>query len=145
MRRRMKIALSAAVAAAMLGLAACTGGGAQPADRTVTVMYEHSDAFTALDDLFQKIKPEFETANPGVTVELEPVEASDDDYETKLELAQRSAKTAPDVVYEDSDSVRAGAEAGYLLNLDDHLAGWKDWHQFTDAAKAAGNGGDGTY
>src|SRR4051794_36517247 len=145
MLRTARIVLSAAVATTMLGLVACTGGGAQPADRTVTVMYEHSDGFGALDDLFEKVKPEFESAHQGVTVDLQPVEASDDDYMAQLQLAQRSAKTAPDVFYEDSDRIRADAEDGSLLKLDDYLAGWKDWHQFNDAAKAAGNTGDGTY
>src|SRR4051812_30486423 len=115
MLRTARTVLSAAAATTMLGLVACTGGGAQPTDQTVTVMYEHSDGFAALDDLFQKIKPEFETAHQGVTVDLRPVEASDDDYTAQLQLAQRSAKTAPDVFYEDSDRMRAEAGDGSLL------------------------------
>jgi multiple sugar transport system substrate-binding protein len=145
MRRTAKIAISALAAGTMLALAACSPGGASSGDKKVTVMYESTDAFTALNDLFKKIKPEFEKAHQGVTIDLKPVKANDDDYKTKLQLAQRSADTAPDVFYEDTYNVRADAEAGYLLKLDDHLAKWKDWSKFSDAAKSAGAGADGTY
>lgn len=143
MRRTGAIALST-MAIGAVALAGCSAGESEQGP-TITVMYESTDAFTALDDLFQKVKPEFEKANPGVTVELQPVKAGDDDYKTKLQLAHRSAETAPDVFYEDSYTVQADASAGYLLKLDDHLADWPDWEQYSDAAKAAGDGGDGTY
>jgi multiple sugar transport system substrate-binding protein len=105
---------------------------------------EKTDSFTALDDLFTKIKPEFEEANPGVTVELEPIQANDDDYSTKLALSQKSEETAPDVFYEDTFRLRSDIDAGYLLNLDDQLADWEDWDQFNEGAKAAGEGDDGS-
>ncbi|MFT4211041.1 MAG: extracellular solute-binding protein [Microbacterium sp.] len=125
----------------VLGLSACAGSGST--DTTITVMYEKTSTFTQLDDLMQTAKAEFEAANPGVTVELQAISAGDDDYKTKLALANRSASTAPDVFYEDSLNVRADAEAGYLLPLDDRLSDWGDWDLFEDAAKQAGIGTDG--
>lgn len=116
----------------------------QTEPRTLKVIYAKTDSFTALDTLFNKIKPEFEAANPGVTVDLQPIAANDDDYTTKLALAQGSAETAPDIFYEDSFRVRSDIDAGYLLNLDSHLAGWDEWSQFVEGAKAAGRGDDGS-
>ncbi|WP_022878587.1 extracellular solute-binding protein [Microbacterium sp. B19] len=129
-------------------LAGCSAGGSSAApatesgERTITVAYQKTSAFHQLDDLFQKVKPEFEAANPGVTVKLQPIE-SENDYFTKLALMNGSPDTAPDVMYEDSFQIRSDAAAGYLLPLDDYVNGWADWSQFYDAAKQAGYGDDG--
>ncbi len=141
MKKRVVSAISVAALAA-LTLGACSAGGAST-DKTIKVVYEKTDSFTALDTLFTKTKAEFEKANPGVTIELQPIAADDNDYKTKLALSQRSADTAPDVFYEDTSDVRSDAAAGYLLKLDDYVAKWKDWSQFTDGAKLAGAGDDG--
>jgi multiple sugar transport system substrate-binding protein len=93
--------------------------------------------------MFKSAKQEFEAAHQGVTVELQPVQAKDDDYGTKLALALRSPSTSPDVFYEDTFKVRSDVDAGYLLNLDSRLKEWKDWDTFDDGAKAAGLGDDG--
>ncbi|MFP5311790.1 MAG: extracellular solute-binding protein [Actinomycetes bacterium] len=130
-------------AAAVLVLAGCTPGGQGGADRTITVAYQKTDSFTALDTMFQDAKKEFEAANQGVTIDLQPIQANDEDYGTKLALALRSPSTAPDVFYEDTFKVRSDVDAGYLLNLDSRLAGWGDWDKFDDAAKEAGKADDG--
>ena len=78
------------------------------------------------------------------TVDLQPVSAPDEDYKTRLALSHRSAETAPDVFYQDTTTIRADAEAGYLLPLDDYVAEWEDWSQFSEAAQAAGLGNDGS-
>lgn len=142
MRFSRVLAGVATVSAAALAL-----GGCSPAaddSETITVVYQKTDGFVALDELFQKVKPEFEAANPGVTVELEPIVADEGDYATKLALMQQSAETAPDVFYEDTFRVRSDVDAGYLLNLDDYLAEWEDWEQFNDGAKEAGRADDGS-
>ncbi|NMR19800.1 extracellular solute-binding protein [Cellulomonas fimi] len=139
--------------ASTLALAGCSasgdgdGGTADTADGggdTITVMYQRTEGVTALDELFNRIKPEFEAANDGVTVELQPIEAAEDDYATQLALAQQSASTAPDVFYEDTFRVRSDVEAGYLLNLDEYVAEWEDWDQFNEGARGAGRGDDGS-
>lgn len=131
------------LAAAVLALAACTPGNPAEGNKTIKVAYQKTDSFTALDTMFQDAKKEFEAANQGVTVELQPIQANDDDYGTKLALALRSPSTAPDVFYEDTFKVRSDVDAGYLLNLDSRLKGWGDWDKFDDAAKEAGKADDG--
>ncbi len=143
MKNRAAIAISVVAIGALIGLTACSSSPGTSGDKTIKVTYIKTDAFTALDTLFTKVKTAFETAHPGVTVQLQPVSATDDDYKTKLALSQRSAETAPDVFYEDTTNVRSDADAGYLLKLDSYLAKWNDWSQFTDAAKQAGQGDDG--
>lgn len=141
--RPRALVFSAFIAAAALALAACSPAAPAESAKTLKVVYQKTDSFTALDTLFQAAKQEFEAANQGVTVNLEPIQANDDDYGTKLALALRSSSTAPDVFYEDTFKVRSDVDAGYLLKLDSHLDGWKDWDTFDDAAKAAGLGDDG--
>ena len=130
-------------AAAAIALTACSPSAPQAETKTLKVVYQKTDSFSALDTLFQSAKQEFEAAHQGVTVALEPIQANDDDYGTKLALALRSSATAPDVFYEDTFKVRSDVDAGYLLKLDSHLEGWKDWDTFEDGAKAAGLGDDG--
>jgi multiple sugar transport system substrate-binding protein len=137
------LVFSAFISAAALTLAACSPAAPAESAKALKVVYQKTDSFTALDTLFQAAKKEFEAANQGVTVNLEPIQANDDDYGTKLALALRSSSTAPDVFYEDTFKVRSDVDAGYLLKLDSHLDGWKDWDTFDDAAKAAGRGDDG--
>jgi multiple sugar transport system substrate-binding protein len=142
MRRRATI-ITSLMASAVLTLAACSPGAPAGEAKTLKIVYQKTASFTALDTLFQSAKQEFEAANQGVTVELEPIQAEDDDYGTKLALALRSPATAPDVFYEDTFKVRSDVDAGYLLKLDSHLQAWSEWDTFDDAAKAAGLGDDG--
>ena len=131
------------LAAAVLVLAACTPADPAGGDKTIKVAYQKTDSFTALDTMLQEAKKEFEAANQGVRVELQPIQANDDDYGTKLALALRAPSTAPDVFYEDTFKVRSDVDAGYLLNLDSRLEGWGDWGKFDDGAKEAGKADDG--
>ena len=142
MLRRASRTLSL-LAAASLVLAACTPADPAGGNKTIKVAYQKTDSFTALDSMLQDAKKEFEAANKGVTVELQPIQANDDDYGTKLALALRSPSTAPDVFYEDTFKVRSDVDAGYLLNLDSRLAGWGDWGKFDAGAKEAGKADDG--
>ncbi|MEO5781605.1 extracellular solute-binding protein [Arthrobacter oryzae] len=143
MRGSWKSFVAGIAAAAVLAVPACSAGSTEASDRVLKVAYQKTDSFAAVDDMFTKTKKDFEAANPGVRVELQPIMANDEDYGTKLALALRSPETAPDVFYEDSFKVRADAEAGYLLKLDERLAAWEDWAVFSDAAKTAGAGDDG--
>jgi multiple sugar transport system substrate-binding protein len=131
------------IAAAAFILTACTPASPEEGSKTLKVVYQKTDSFTALETMFQAAKQEFEASNQGVTVELQPIQGNDDDYGTKLALALRSPSTAPDVFYEDTFKVRSDVDAGYLLKLDSHLDGWADWAKFDDGAKAAGRADDG--
>ncbi|BCW45837.1 sugar ABC transporter substrate-binding protein [Arthrobacter sp. StoSoilB5] len=143
MRRPMRFATVLPVVAALLAAAACSSTPPTAANKTLKIVYQKSDSFTALDAVMQDAKKEFEAANSSVTVNLEPIQANDDDYGTKLALAQRSPDTAPDVFYEDTFKVRSDVDAGYLLKLDSYLQKWDDWSTFNEAAKAAGRADDG--
>ncbi|WP_251039513.1 extracellular solute-binding protein [Arthrobacter sp. ISL-72] len=130
-------------AAVLLATSACSPEQPAAENRVLKIVYQKTDSFTALDTLFKDAKKEFEAANQGTTVELQPIEANDDDYGTKLALALRSTETAPDVFYEDTFKVRSDVDAGYLLKLDSYLEKWDDWKTYNEAAKAAGTGDDG--
>nr|BFF18777.1 hypothetical protein GCM10025730_22980 [Promicromonospora thailandica] len=130
-------------AAVALSLGACGSGGGGSDDSTIKVAYQKFGNFTQADELFKDVKADFEEANPGITVELVPIEAQQNDYFTKLALMNRSPSTAPDVMYEDTYMIKSDVEAGYLAPLDDYLAEWDEWDQFVDSAKEAGAGDDG--
>ncbi|WP_454130444.1 extracellular solute-binding protein [Microbacterium aurum] len=145
MKLRAAVPVIATAVLATLTLGACTAGETDSdGDTTVTVVYSKTDSFTVLDTLLNTAKSEFEAAHDGVTIDLQPITATDDDYKTRLQLSLGSADTAPDVFYEDTFNVRSDVEAGYLLNLDDHLAEWDDWAKFDEGAKKAGQGEDGS-
>lgn len=146
MRTQIKTVAVAGVAA--LALAACTGAsdeGSADGDVTISVMYMSTEGVQTIGNLFEAAKEQYEAENDGVTIDLQPVEASEDDYATQLALSHQSPETAPDVFYEDTFRVRADVAAGYLLPLDDYVAEWDDWELFIDAAKEAGRDGDSVY
>ena len=113
MHRPATILAALLSAAALLATTACSAEQPAAEDRTLKIVYQKTDSFTALDTLFRDAKKDFEAANQGTTVELQPIEANDDDYGTKLALALRSPETAPDVFYEDTFKVRSDVDAGY--------------------------------
>lgn len=98
---------------------------------------------TVLDDFVEEVAAEFEKKYPGRKVELLPIQASDQDYNAKIQQMMRAPRTAPDVVYEDTFLIQSDIKSGYLRPLDPYLAKWKDWDQFSPGAKAAARGEDG--
>lgn len=134
------VAVSAVAALALTG---CSAGGSGGDGKTVKVAYQKFGNFTQLDAHMKEVKKTFEAENEGLTVELVPIEAQQNDYFTKLALMNQSAATAPDVMYEDTFMVQSDADAGYLAPLDEYTEDWSDWDMFYDNAKAAGLGSDG--
>lgn len=126
-----------------LGASACGSSGGGSSTKTIKVAYQKFGAFTQGDQFFREIKPKFEKAYPGYTMQLLPIQASENDYYTKLSLMMRSPATAPDVVYEDTFLINSDVQAGYLRPLDPYLSKWADWSQFYDSAKAAAASSDG--
>lgn len=143
MHRPARLLVALLSAAVLMAISACSPEQPAAENRTLKIVYQKTDSFTALDTLFKDAKKDFEAANQGTTVELQPIEANDDDYGTKLALALRSAETAPDVLYEDTFKVRSDVDAGYLLQLDSYLEKWDDWKTYNETVKAAGTGDDG--
>ncbi len=123
----VKFAAVVSVAAVLTAATSCSTTPEAAESKTLKIVYQKTDSFTALDTVMQDAKKEFEASNSGMTVDLQPIQANDDDYGTKLALAQRSADTAPDVFYEDTFKVRSDVDAGYLLKLDSYLEKWDDW------------------
>ncbi|MFJ3385569.1 MULTISPECIES: extracellular solute-binding protein [unclassified Curtobacterium] len=142
MKRTRIIAGLAAVAVAALGLAGCSSSGSASSD-TIKIAYQKFGSFQQLDAQMKVVKKTYEKEHPGVKVTLVPIQAQENDYYTKLALMNKAPATAPDVMYEDTFLVKADAEAGYLLPLDKYTAKWKEWDQFYDNAKQAGQGDDG--
>ncbi|MBT2516169.1 extracellular solute-binding protein [Streptomyces sp. ISL-90] len=141
----MKRTLSATVAlgaAGLLVLTGCSAGGSEASD-TIKVAYQKFGTFTQLDAHMKQVKEAFEAENTGLTVELVPIEAQQNDYFTKLALMNQSAATAPDVMYEDTFMVESDADAGYLAPLDEYTGAWDEWDMFYDNAKSAGLSSDG--
>jgi multiple sugar transport system substrate-binding protein len=144
MRPARPLAAGTAAAALVLVATACSSGTSDDGgEATIRIAYQKFGNFTQADELFTDVKADYEEANPDVTIELVPIEASQNDYFTKLALMQRSPSTAPDLMYEDTFMIKSDVEAGYLLPLDDHLAAWDEWDQFAEQAKLAGLGDDG--
>jgi multiple sugar transport system substrate-binding protein len=142
MRRRTLLATIAAATLATGAVSACSSSGGGSSNE-ITVAYENFGSFTQMDQLMKKVKAEYEKANPKMTVKLEPIQADENDYYTKLDLMNRSASTAPDVLYEDTFLVNSDISAGYLAPIDQYLNKWKDWSQFSSTAKTSGKGQDG--
>ena len=144
--KRNLLTATTLVCVGALALAGCGSSDGTSSDdsATVTVMYQRTEGVTALDDMFTRAKAEYEAANDGVTIDLQPIEASEDDYATQLALSLQSAETAPDIFYQDTFRVRSDVAAGYLANLDEYLAGWDDWANFNESAKDAGRDDDGS-
>ena len=143
MRRTCTLTFAAMAAFTLTGAVACSSSGTGTSAKTITVAYQKFGAFIQLDDQMKKVKGGYEKAHPGYTVKLVPIEASENDYYTKLSLMNRSASTAPDVMYEDTFLVNTDIQAGFLAPLDDYLAKWSDWSQFSDASKTAAKALDG--
>ena len=136
--------LATALALTASALTACGGGSGSDPD-TVRISFKQStdNSIHVMDDYLADVKKQFEKANPGKKVELVPIKAPDSEYYTKLQQMLRSAKTAPDLVYEDTFLINSDITSGYLKPLDAYLAKWPDWNRFIDTAKAAAKAEDG--
>ena len=125
------------VVAALLGLAACSGGGdpaedvATTADGPVTLtMVEYQKPRA---DAVAKLLPQFEAemAKQGrkITVKLTSDILPDDQFKTKI-TQQYNAGQAPDVTDYGATFVPGFAGAGYLRDLTPYLEKWPDWQSF---------------
>jgi multiple sugar transport system substrate-binding protein len=138
------------LAGSLLLLTAVAGcGGGDPAQNTsggkeLEVLYKVEPTWPHLEKMLGDAKKQYESAHPGVTIKLTPVQGNNEAYYTKLALLNRSPDSAPDLYYHDTFQVNADVAAGKLAPLDDYLAKWPDWStQFPDSVKQAAKGGDG--
>ncbi|MHB1627420.1 MAG: extracellular solute-binding protein [Bacilli bacterium] len=73
------------------------------------------------------VKKQFVKLYPGSTVILDPINASENAYYTKLDLMQQSPSTAPDICVEDTFLVNSDASAGYLMPMNRFVNHWAAW------------------
>ncbi|MFC6465202.1 extracellular solute-binding protein [Marinilactibacillus sp. GCM10026970] len=92
----------------------------------------------------EKFQEEFEAENDDIDIVLAPVTASEGDYFSRMALTMQSSETAPDIVSEDTFMLSSDANAGYLKNLDDHVAEWEEWDNFIENIKEGTTGEDGS-
>lgn len=123
--------------------AGSTGAAAGGSPVTLKIVYLSGPTDHALTNLFTAAKTMYEKAHPGSKVQLQPINASNADFYTKVALMERSSSTAPDLVYEDSFQVNSDAAAGYLKPLDNNVKSWSDWSQYGTAIRAQGTAIDG--
>jgi multiple sugar transport system substrate-binding protein len=139
-RTRLTAATGIAIITTVLAATASgCGSGSGSSGKTIKIVYQkqlNSSNTVQPDYLATEVK-QFQKANPGVTVKLVPVTASENDYYTKIQLMMRSPVTAPDLVYEDTATINSDVASGYLKPLDSYLSSWQDWSQYQPASKAA--------
>ncbi|MET9710634.1 extracellular solute-binding protein [Nocardiopsis alba] len=145
MRGTRRNTIRAATAASLLTLIAA--GCSSPAERdenTVRIAYQRFGTFIAMDSLMNRVKEEFEADNPDVTIELVPIEAPAEDYQTQVNLMNGSPGEAPDLIYEDTFTINQDADAGYLAPLDEYFDSWEDSEHFSEQEAEAVTSLDGT-
>ncbi|MGW7517585.1 extracellular solute-binding protein [Streptomyces sp. NPDC054796] len=144
MRPTAPLVLSLTAALAAATLSGC-GGGSGSDKNTIKIAFrkDTDKAVTLMDDYVKQVVDDFEKRNKGKKAEPVPIQASQQDYYTKVQQMMRSPKTAPDVVYEDTFLINSDIKSGYLRPLDGYLAKWDDWDQFEDSVKGAAKAPDG--
>lgn len=110
----------------------------------VKITWRNTGENDSLTRFFEKdFIPKFEKENPDIKIVLSPITASEGDYFSKVALSMQSENTCPDVVSEDSFMLNSDANAGYLTPLDDYVADWDEWDQYTENLKAGSIAQDG--
>ena len=138
--------IGAGAVALALGITACSGSSGSETvaeGKTIKVAYQQFGEGKVMANFLDGVKLEFEKANPGKSVQMLPIVASENDYYTKLALMLRSERTTPDLVYEDTFLINSDIKAGYLKPLDGYLKTWPAWDQFVETAKGAAKAADG--
>lgn len=163
--RRRALATVVSAGLFLAGLAACSSGGGATAvgstpcaakgaqgsahgPATISIAYSSTQEFNANNqavEWFNELKTTFQKEHPGVTVQLEPIGGSYDDFVQKVELMLRSPSTTPDVIHEWSEQVGGQVEAGQLTPLNKYLDSWEYWKYFPQAIRLGGVPGPNIY
>jgi len=133
-------ALTAALAVAVGGLAACApgGSGSEPiSDATsgpVTITWWDYYAEGAASTQLQELLDKYQSENPEVTIEREFIAYAD----LKQSLLQSAgAGSLPDIVVINSPDHQQFAELGIAANLDEKLAEWGELDAYPDGVIAS--------
>lgn len=139
MRRKKNLAMFASLA--VVATTVVAGGigsvsSASSASKTISVMYWtnfDNPGTNAIPKLIKAAAAELKAQNPGANVVLEPITTSSEStYYAKIDLAQRSAATAPSVVMEDSFLIGSDASAGFIQPMP-QVTSWSGWSHFPAA------------
>ena len=150
MKRHRILALFASFAVVTTAFVAVgfTSLAGASSSKTVTVMYWtnfDNPGTNATPDLIKAAAANLKKQDPGVTVVLDPITTdSESTYYAKIDLAQRSAATAPDVVMEDSFLIGSDASAGFIQPIP-QIKKWSGWSNFPAAMKSIVTYGGKTY
>ncbi|MER0244580.1 extracellular solute-binding protein [Streptomyces sp. HSW2009] len=143
MRPTAPLILAASLTLAATSLTACGAFGNDPHTIKVVYLRNTDNEVRHMDAYLSAVKKEFERTHRGEKVKLIPIQAAQPDYWVKIQQMMRSAKTTPDVVYEDTFIINSDVASGYLRPLDRELARWPAWDQFLPQARTAAKAEDG--
>ncbi|MGA8112730.1 MAG: extracellular solute-binding protein [Actinocatenispora sp.] len=143
MRLRLLAAVSVTGALLLPFVAACGSSGESKNEVTIAFQRSTDNNNRVMDNYLGSVKKQFEKANPGKTIKLIPIQATENDYYTKLDLMMKSPRTAPDIAYEDTFLINSDVKANFLSPIDDRIKTWDQWDQFQPKAKDAVQGQDG--
>ena len=152
MKKRMKAAVSAALAGVMvLSMAACSSGnedlvsegdGGSGGDK-VKLVFLRAGTEDYKKEAFTKMIEGFEKENPDIEVEYQEAPWGDD-FETKLNTGFASG-TAPDVIHYSLSSIGARVPMGQYECLDEYVADWEGMEDLYDSVIEAGSIGGKLY
>jgi len=150
--RTARYALALGVCAA-LALAGCspatpsaapagTPGGAAPAGGEVTLQMVESLTNPARTELIKGLLTKFESANPGIKVNLisPPTDQADQKIQQMLQ-----AGSGIDVLEVRDHTVASFANNGWLYDLSPDLASWAGWNELTTTAQTAAQTAGGKF
>lgn len=126
--------------AAALALTGCSG---QASDGSITLQMVESITNPARTEVLKGLISDFETKNPGITVELisPPSEQADQKIQQMLQ-----SKSGIDVLEVRDITVGPFSTNGWLHDMSSELADWDSWDNLTEnAAKYAKNADGKTY
>jgi multiple sugar transport system substrate-binding protein len=118
-RRRQALAMTTALAAAALGLAACgSSGGSSPVPISAkqTITFAESGLGTEGQQT-QKAIDAFEQANPKIKVKIDVLSSNSTTYLSQLENSFTAGSPTPDVFESDVTYPAKFAQAGWVFNL----------------------------
>lgn len=97
-----------------------------------------------VENYMEEFSEWYEKQQDTATINLAPITASEGDYFSNVSLSLQSADTAPELLSQDTFMISSDANAGYLVNLDDHVAEWDEWDNFIENIKEGVLGEDGS-
>src|SRR3984885_5973082 len=125
--RRQALAMTAALAAAALGLAACgSSGGGKPVAGSAkqTIVFAESGLGTEGQQTPAAISA-FEKANPNIKVKIDVLSSDSTTYLSQLENSFTAGSATPDVFESDVTYPAEYAESGWVVDaIKVHPLGW---------------------